>query len=144
VSSSGGRSALVIGIIGLCLAVPGTVVALNEMGGIDLFPKFFVDNGSSSDCASIAAPATLTLSKGQARRGEEITVHGRCFRPGERVEIKLHVETVGSATADSAGDFEQTVTVPESAPAPPFPTDVIAVGQSSIKSARAPFKTIEG
>ena len=86
-------------------------------------------------------PAEVTLSTASAPRGGQVTVFGSCFEPGERVEIRVHVTVAGSATADTAGSFEQTITVPQSAPPPGFPTSISATGQSSIKTASAPFTT---
>lgn len=139
------QSGVVIGVLGLLLAIPGTVVALNELGMIDVFPTIF-DGGQGngpegqSGCGR-SAPAEITLSTGSAPRGASVTVFGSCFRPGERVGLRVHVTEVGSATADSAGSFTQTIKIPESAPPPGFPTDVTATGKSSLTSASAPFST---
>jgi hypothetical protein len=133
---------IVIGVLGLCLALPGTLVALNELGKISIFPRVFTDDsppqsGNQGPCGDQAA--AITLSTDQARRGETVTVFGTCFKSGERVEIRVHVETVGSATANSEGKFTQTITVPPSAPRN-FPTSVVATGTSSIRSASAPIR----
>jgi hypothetical protein len=141
---SGRRTGVVIGLLGLLLAVPGTVVALNELGAIDWLPR--IGNDGPNDpvdpqgCGG-AQSATITLSTDSARRGASVKVNGSCFRPGERVALRVHVTEVGSATADSAGSFTQTIKIPESAPPPGFPTSVTATGMSSAKSAVAPFST---
>jgi hypothetical protein len=137
-----------IGIVGLILAVPSAVVALNELGTINVFPQIFDSpeqrespdpgDGSGDGCGA-RAPAQVTLSTGSARKGADVTVYGSCFRPGERVDIRVHARVVGSATANSEGNFTQTVTIPPSAPAPGFPTDITATGTTSVKSASAPF-----
>jgi hypothetical protein len=137
------RSGAVIGVLGLVLAVPGTIVALNELGTIDIFPRILDSRSSSGGCDD-HAPAEVTLSTGSAARGAAVTVYGACFEPGERVVIRVHVTEVGSATADSEGAFTQTITVPESAPAPGFPTEIAATGRSSIKTGSAPFATASG
>lgn len=87
------------------------------------------------------APAEITLSNGHAARGAKVTVYGRCFQPGERVQLRVHVADVGSATADGDGSFTQTITIPDSAPPAGFPTDVSATGRTSIKTGTAPFET---
>ena len=138
------RTGIMIGIVGLILAVPGTVVALNEMGTISVFPQFLDssetgDSTDSGDGCGVRAPAELTLSTGSARRGAEVTVYGSCFKPGERVDIRVHASVVGSATADNEGKFTQTIKIPQSAPNPGFPTDISATGKTSVKSASAPF-----
>jgi len=138
---------VVIGVLGLCLAFPSTILALNELGKISIFPKFFSDSpssdgngGNQGPCADQAAE--ITLSTDSARRGQHVTVYGSCFQPGERVVIRVHVDEVGSANAGSDGKFRQTITVPQSAPIN-FPTSVTATGRSSIRSASAPI-TIPG
>ncbi|GAB90768.1 hypothetical protein [Gordonia rhizosphera] len=97
--------------------------------------------GTSGDGCGLAEPAEVTLSTGQAARGDQVTVFGSCFEPGERVVIRVHTTEVGSATADSDGAFVQTITVPASAPPPGFPTDISATGKQSAKTGSAPFET---
>jgi hypothetical protein len=138
------RTGIMIGIVGLILAVPGTVVALNEMGTISIFPQFRDssndgDSPNPGEGCGVQAPAEVTLSTGSARRGAEVTVYGSCFKPGERIAIRVHAEEVGSATADCDGKFTQTIKIPSSAPQPGFPTSISATGRTSIKSASAPF-----
>src|SRR5207249_5404969 len=98
---------------------------------------------ASTDCLSDPSTPEITLSGGTAPRGASITVSGSGFSPGELVEIRVHVTSVGTVTADSKGRFAQKVTVPESAPPPGFPTSVAATGHSSLKTATAPF-TVAG
>jgi hypothetical protein len=124
----------VVGFIGVVL---GIFVSLQTLGWLP-----------GSGHPSIPAPppdssvsAEITLSRSTAPRGTQLTVFGSGFQPGEQVEIRVHVDTVGSATADSHGKFTQTVVVPQSAPPPGFPTSVSATGHSSIRTATAPFST---
>lgn len=91
--------------------------------------------------SKVCGPVEITLSTGSAPKGAQVTVFGQCFEPGERVQIRVHTTEVGSATADTEGSFEQTITVPPSAPPPGFPTSISATGRSSIKTASAPFTT---
>lgn len=88
-----------------------------------------------------APNAEITLSRATAPRGSKVTVYGSGFQPGELVEIRVHVTTVGTATADSQGRLTQEITVPDSAPPPGFPTDISATGHSSARTATAPFST---
>jgi hypothetical protein len=144
------RTGLVIGIVGLVLAVPGTLVALDQLGQIDLPGWDWVDDPGPDDVddpdpgggCGFAAPAEVTLSAASAPRGSEVTVYALCFEPGERVVIRIHATEIGSATADTAGAFEQVVTIPESAPLN-FPTDISATGRSSVKTGAAAF-TVTG
>lgn len=89
----------------------------------------------------LAAPAEITLSADHASRGAQVTVYGSCFQPDERVTIRVHATEVGSATADSKGEFTQTITIPDSAPPSGFPTDISATGRQSVKTGTAPFET---
>ncbi len=148
-SGGGGGNGKALAALAIALAVPGTLVSLNELGTVDLFPRFIasedareitIPGGTKAPCG-IAAPAEITLSADKARRGDTIKVFGSCFHAGERVVLRVHTDEVGSATADSSGHFEQSVTIPESAPPPSFPTAVAATGKSSIKTATAPFTT---
>jgi hypothetical protein len=97
--------------------------------------------GSSTDCLSDTSTPEITLSRATVPRGASITVSGSGFCAGELVEIRVHVTSVGTATADGKGGFTQQVTVPPSAPPPGFPTNVSATGRSSSKTATAPFST---
>jgi hypothetical protein len=131
-----------VAVVGLILAVPGTLLACNQLGAIDLFPRFGTTPATPrpSPCG-VTAPAEITLSASEAPRGGKITVHGSCFDPGERVSIRVHVTEVGSATADTKGSFNLVVTIPTSAPPPSFPTEISATGRTSVKTGTAPFTT---
>ena len=141
-SGKAATTGTIIGILALCLAVPGTLLALNELGRISIFPTFSTpDSGPGPDPGQSSCPAEITLSTDRAPRGAPVTVHGSCFEPSERVVIWVHTTEVGSVTADSDGKFTQTITVPQSAPPPNFPTSIAATGRSSIKTATASFAT---
>ncbi|MPZ50795.1 MAG: hypothetical protein GEU75_16100 [Dehalococcoidia bacterium] len=132
------HSAIIVGVLGLLLAVPGFLLALNELGSVNLYRPFFGSPEAPAEVCGTSAPAEITLSENTAPRGHEVTVFGTCFRPAERVQIRVHVFEVGSATANSDGDFTQTIVIPESAPLN-FPTMISATGRSSIKTGAAPF-----
>lgn len=51
------RTGVVIGVLGLLLAIPGTIVALNELGTINIFPVIFNDQRGTGRRASRAAAA---------------------------------------------------------------------------------------
>ncbi|HEV8490229.1 MAG TPA: hypothetical protein VGQ58_10625 [Candidatus Limnocylindrales bacterium] len=85
----------------------------------------------------------LSLTSGPV--GSTVKVSGEGFGAGETVVISFHTTEVGRTTANGAGSFSGVeITVPEEfgvfAPNQFF---VIANGQSTIKSARAPF-TVSG
>jgi len=83
----------------------------------------------------------VSLSTDTARSGDQITVTGTQFLPNEVVDIRLHTSILARVTADSHGSFSTVITVPANAPPPNFDTAVVATGESSIRSARAPFRT---
>lgn len=89
----------------------------------------------------ISQTPSLTISPSSARDGEQVTVTGSQFWPNEMVDIRLNVEIVDQLQADESGGFSTVITVSASAAPPGFPSAVIAIGQSSAKSAQAPFKT---
>ena len=86
----------------------------------------------------------VTIPRG-ADTGTRVKVSGQGFGAGETVVISFHTTEVGRTTANGAGSFSGVeITVPEEfgvfAPSQFF---VIAHGESTIKSARAPF-TVSG
>ncbi|BBY17701.1 hypothetical protein MLIT_32930 [Mycolicibacterium litorale] len=135
-------------VVGIVATLVTTIIAVFQF--LDRDGSGGATSSSTDDVTSmvdanagcgIAAPAEITLSSGQASRGEQVTVYGSCFQPDERVTIRVHATEVGSATADSEGGFTQTITIPDSAPPSGFPTDISATGRSSVKTGTAPFET---
>jgi hypothetical protein len=85
----------------------------------------------------------LSLTSGPV--GSTVKVSGQGFGAGETVVISFHTNEVGRTTANGAGSFSGVeITVPEEfgvfAPSQFF---VIARGEQTIKSGRAPF-TVSG
>ncbi|MGW5720193.1 hypothetical protein ACWEVP_28770 [Amycolatopsis sp. NPDC003865] len=85
---------------------------------------------------------SIKLSRDSAKRGQAITVSGAKFWPGETVDISVHATLAGQAKAGKDGSFSVSITVPRNAPPPDFDTTIMAAGESSAKSARAPFRTV--
>jgi hypothetical protein len=83
----------------------------------------------------------LTLSSASARKGEQVTVNGTQFWPNVMVDIRVHATLVSQVKADEKGAFSAVITVLSSTPAPGFDTTIVATGQTSAKSAEAPFHT---
>jgi hypothetical protein len=84
---------------------------------------------------------TIALSSHSARIGEQVTVTGSNFWPNEMVDIVLHATIVAQVNADNKGAFSTVITVPSSAPPPDFDTVISATGQTSSRTAKAPFHT---
>lgn len=82
---------------------------------------------------------TITLSRSSGPPGTVFTVSGSGFKAGERVEIRFHTRVLGEVRADGRGDFTGFQT---EVPDIPFRDqfDVVATGQSSIRSAQKPFE----
>lgn len=87
----------------------------------------------------VAGTAHLTVSPSRAQAGSSLVVSGTNFYPDETVAIYVHAALVTQVTADGAGAFTATVTVPQSV-FPGLPTAVTAAGATSAKTAQAPFE----
>ena len=127
----------IVAFVGFVALMLGMAVSLKTLGwwpGESASP-------SGNQQSPVAAAAEITISRATAPIGATITVYGSGFQAGEQVELRVHVTTVGSATADGRGKFTQNVTIPPSAPPAGFPTNVIANGHSSGRWATAPFST---
>ena len=79
--------------------------------------------------------ATITLSPDVGSPGGSFTITGSDFDGGETVDIDFGGSPLGSVSA-SGGSFSESFAVPS---VPEGPTDVIAVGQSSGRTAVAVF-----
>lgn len=91
----------------------------------------------------ISQTPKVTISASSAKVGAKLTVKGSNFWATELVDVRLHVTTVAQVQADDKGAFSVVITVPANAPPPGFPASITATGQSSAKSAQAPFETAE-
>ena len=88
---------------------------------------------------------SILLSPMRGPVGATVKVSGQGFGAGETVVISFHTTEVGRTTANGAGSFSGVeITVPEGfgvfAPSQFF---VIAEGEQTLKSGRAPF-TVSG
>ncbi len=90
---------------------------------------------------TIAGTPSIKLSRGSARKGQKIVVTGSKFWPEEMVDVNIHASLVAQVKADGQGSFSATVTVPPDAPPANFSTTISATGESSVKTAQAPFHT---
>jgi hypothetical protein len=81
----------------------------------------------------------LSLTSGPA--GTQVKVSGEGFAPNEEVIIRVSTTEVGRTNAGPNGSFSSVeITVPEQyRKFAPHQFDVVARGQTSIKTARAPF-----
>ncbi len=84
----------------------------------------------------------IEIAPAQARVGETLSVSGRNFYPNETIAIYLHATLMKQEVADGQGAFSTTIAVPKTAPPPGFPTTVSAAGETSAKSAQAPFEAL--
>lgn len=85
--------------------------------------------------------ATISLSRESVRVGEQLTVSGSQFQRDEMVAIRVHATLIAQVQADGDGAFTAVITIPTDAPPPDFGTTITASGQTSARSAQAPFRT---
>lgn len=90
----------------------------------------------------VKSTAHIKIDPTRARVGETIDVTGRNYYPNESVAIVLHATLIKQVQADSQGAFATTFTVPKNALPVGFPSTISASGETSVKSARAPFEVI--
>jgi hypothetical protein len=89
----------------------------------------------------VAQTPHIALSQSQAAIGQSVQVSGSGFWPNETVDIDVGAILIKQVTTDSTGHFTSLITIPQGAPPPDFPTEISAGGESSAKSASAPFST---
>jgi hypothetical protein len=89
----------------------------------------------------VTSTPTLSVSRGSGPSGTQITLSGSGFEGGEVITIRFHTETIATAQADSNGAFSGVqARIPGSFDAfAPQQFDIVAVGQSSSRSAQVPF-----
>jgi hypothetical protein len=78
----------------------------------------------------------LQLSASAASAGSKVTASGSQFKPNSSVAMSVGDQGVGSATADSAGNFTQAFTVPNVAPGS------YTVRATGVDSANVPFEQV--
>jgi hypothetical protein len=94
---------------------------------------------SPSRCTVFDVSPQIALSRASAPKGAAVTVTGTGFCPADIVDIFVHLSPAGSPTTDSRGNLTYTITVPQSAPPPGFPTEIRADSRSNRGNASAPF-----
>jgi hypothetical protein len=89
--------------------------------------------------------ASVFLNRDSGPGGSTVRVSGEGYSPNERVVIRFHTEQIGTTRTNKSGKFSDVaVTIPTSfSKFAPQQFDIIATGQSSLRTALAPF-TISG
>jgi hypothetical protein len=95
------------------------VLAKGETSGLTASTAFAINQGTAS----------LSFTPTQAPPGTSLTVAGAGFQPGDTVQVGFNGPSVGTATADTKGDFSVTFTVPPTLS--PGQYGVTATGQTS-------------
>ncbi|MFJ6357725.1 hypothetical protein [Pseudarthrobacter oxydans] len=85
--------------------------------------------------------AHIEIAPSQARAGASVVVSGTSFYPDETVAIYVHATLVTQIRVDGQGAFSVTITVPKNA-LPGFQTAVTVTGETSAKTAQAPFEAL--
>lgn len=141
---------ILVGVVGVGLIVGGfaidpgdddTEVAADKTTTtvtIALDPSVLRQLGTAG--AGIGVETTITLSRSSGPPGTVFKVSGRGFQPNELVEISFHARVLGELRADDRGDFANFETQVPATPFRNIQQDVIARGQSSIRSASRPFE----
>jgi hypothetical protein len=101
--------------------------------------------GSGGGSGDLGKPASIFLSATSGPGGSVIKVSGEGFAANEQVVIRFHTEEMGRTQTNATGAFSNVaVTIPTSfSKFAPQAFNIVADGQSSIKSATAQF-TISG
>jgi len=89
----------------------------------------------------VTSTPTLSISRGSGPSGTQIALSGSGFEGGEVITIRFHTETIATAQADSRGAFSEVqARIPGSFDVfAPQQFEIVAVGQSSSRSAQVPF-----
>jgi hypothetical protein len=83
----------------------------------------------------------IEIAPRQAPAGANVLVSGTSFYPEETVAIYVHATLVTQIKVDGQGAFSATITVPKNA-LPGFQTAVTVTGETSAKTAQAPFEAL--
>ena len=83
--------------------------------------------------------AHISLSRSSAAPGDAVVVKGRSFVPNETVDIYVHATLVKQVQVDGSGSFSTTIEIPQNVPPPTMPTTIDVSGETSARSAQAPF-----
>jgi hypothetical protein len=128
------RAMSALGVIGcavLALAVLGVIAFI--------FYQLFLKPGVPP---FLGEPASIFLSSTGGPVGARVSVSGTGFAPNEEVIIRFHTDQVVRTTANSEGAFTSVEFIVPTWPYGNFPGtqfQVTATGQSSIKTATAPY-----
>jgi hypothetical protein len=89
----------------------------------------------------LSGPASVFSNRDSGPGGTTVLVSGEGFDPGERVVLRFHTDQIGSTTANGDGKFSNVaVTIPTTlSEFAPRQFELIATGQSSVRTATTPF-----
>jgi hypothetical protein len=90
----------------------------------------------------VAQTAHIQIDPSQARVGANIFVSGTSFYPDETVAIYVHATLVTQLRVNGEGAFSATIAVPKNTPPSGFQTVVTVTGETSAKTAQAPFEAL--
>ena len=83
----------------------------------------------------------IEIAPNKAGAGASVLVSGTSFYPDETVAIYVHATLVTQIKVDGQGAFSATITVPKNA-FPGLETAITVTGETSAKSAQAPFEAL--
>ena len=137
---------ITVALIGAAGAIAAAWIASSHTGNGSGGSGGGPGGGTTPSIPSISIPSDVSaevfLNRDSGPGGTTVLVSGKGFEGGERVVLRFHTDQVGAPTASANGSFAQVaVTIPTSysqfAPQQFF---IVATGDSSAKSAQAPFE----
>ncbi len=99
------------------------------------------ENPGGFEAPDITTATAVYLSVDNGPAGTTVNVSGEGFQANERVVLRFHTEQIGTTQTNDAGSFSNVAaTIPGSfSDFAPQQFSIIATGQSSVRTATAPF-----
>jgi hypothetical protein len=100
-----------------------------------------IDDGLDDLFDELSASTAVYLSLDNGPTGSTVRVSGEGFQADERIVLRFHTDQIGTTQANNVGGFSNvSVEIPPGyANFAPHQFSLVATGQSSAKSASAPF-----
>lgn len=91
--------------------------------------------------AQVKETPHIAISPTRAKVGDQVTVSGGPFYANETVAIRVRATLVRQVKVDEKGMFQTTIKIPPPAPPPGISATITVTGETSTRSASAPFET---
>ena len=90
---------------------------------------------TTQPASSATVQVRVGVTPSSAAAGEQLTIIGQGFKPGERISVELGGGSIATATADAAGQFRTTGRIPAEMPAGAHPMEVNGDQGTSVEGA---------